>query len=116
MPQSVSGRLSPILEAASVPVSATGITIGSCSRKQRLSIAVLETEGLYAPLLLNADLLVKSSEDALDLLLDPKRLISGPARLRQILLSMRIEHKGIVPGTRYHKRLDRPPIMGGLFV
>lgn len=42
-----------------------------------LSIAVLETEGLYAPLLLNADLLVRSSEDALDLLLDNKRLVSG---------------------------------------
>jgi soluble P-type ATPase len=42
-----------------------------------LSIAVLETEGLYAPLLMEADLLVKSSEDALDLLLDTKRLISG---------------------------------------
>lgn len=42
-----------------------------------LSIAVLETEGLYAPILLSADLLVKSSEDALDLLLDTKLLISG---------------------------------------
>lgn len=42
-----------------------------------LSIAVLETEGLYAPILRDADLLVRSGEDALDLLLDPKRLISG---------------------------------------
>jgi len=42
-----------------------------------LSIAVLETEGLYAPILAEADLLVKSSEDALDLLLDTKRLISA---------------------------------------
>jgi soluble P-type ATPase len=42
-----------------------------------LSIAVLETEGLYAPLIKEADLLVKTSEDALDLLLDAKRLISG---------------------------------------
>ena len=42
-----------------------------------LSIAVLETEGLYAPLLSEADFLAKSSEDALDLLLDTKRLISG---------------------------------------
>jgi P-type E1-E2 ATPase len=46
-------------------------------RKAALSIAVLETEGLYAPILSDADLLVKSSEDALDLLLDTKRLISG---------------------------------------
>ena len=42
-----------------------------------LSIAVLETEGLYAPILADADLLVRSGEDALDLLLDTKRLISG---------------------------------------
>lgn len=42
-----------------------------------LSIAVLETEGLYTPLLREADLLVKTSEDAIDLLLDAKRLISG---------------------------------------
>ncbi len=46
-------------------------------RAAALSIAVLETEGLYAPILSEADLLVKSSEDALDLLLDTKRLISG---------------------------------------
>ncbi len=42
-----------------------------------LSIAVLESEGLYAPLLTAADLLVKSSEEALDLLLDEKRLIAA---------------------------------------
>jgi len=42
-----------------------------------LSIGVLETEGFYAPILSDVDLLVKSSEDALDLLLDEKRLISG---------------------------------------
>jgi soluble P-type ATPase len=46
-------------------------------QKAVLSIAVLETEGLYVPILSDADLLVKSSEDALDLLLDTKRLISG---------------------------------------
>ncbi len=45
-----------------------------------LSIAVLETEGLYAPLLTSADMLVKSSVDALDLLLDERRLISGLRR------------------------------------
>jgi soluble P-type ATPase len=42
-----------------------------------LKIAVLEKEGLYAPLLREADLLASSSEDALALLLDFKRLISG---------------------------------------
>ncbi|NLL37447.1 MAG: ATPase P [Fretibacterium sp.] len=42
-----------------------------------LSIAVLEAEGLYAPLLLDADLLARSSEEAIALLLDRKRLISG---------------------------------------
>jgi soluble P-type ATPase len=46
-------------------------------RSAALSIAVLEAEGLYAPLLQEADLIAKSSEDALDLLLDMKRLISG---------------------------------------
>ncbi len=46
-------------------------------RAAALSIAVLENEGLYAPILSEADLLAKSSEDALDLLLDTKRLISG---------------------------------------
>ena len=42
-----------------------------------LSIAVLEEEGLFAPLLTASDILMKSSEDALDLLLDEKRIISG---------------------------------------
>ncbi len=42
-----------------------------------LSIGVLEAEGLYAPIISQVDLLVTSSEDALDLLLDEKRLISG---------------------------------------
>lgn len=46
-------------------------------KEATLSIAVLETEGLYAPLLSETDMLTKSSEDALDLLLDEKRLISG---------------------------------------
>jgi soluble P-type ATPase len=46
-------------------------------RAAALSIAVLESEGLYAPILASADLLTKSSEDALDLLLDGKRLLSG---------------------------------------
>ena len=41
-------------------------------RAAGLSIAVLETEGLCASILTDADLLVKSSEDALDLLLDTK--------------------------------------------
>ncbi len=41
-----------------------------------LSIAVLESEGLYAPLLATANVLVRSSEEALDLLLDEKRLLS----------------------------------------
>lgn len=42
-----------------------------------LSIAVLESERLYAPLLADADMLFRSGEDALELLLNPKRLISG---------------------------------------
>lgn len=42
-----------------------------------LSIAVLESEGLYAPLLMDADMVVRSSEEALELLCNPKRLISG---------------------------------------
>ena len=43
----------------------------------QLSIAVLDTEGAYAPLLAAADLLVRSGEDALDLIMDKKRLVSG---------------------------------------
>lgn len=46
-------------------------------RAAELSIAVLHTEGVYAPLLAEADMLVKSGEDALDLIMDRKRLISG---------------------------------------
>ena len=46
-------------------------------RAAELSIAVLDEEGLCASLLSEADLLVKSSEDALDLIMDEKRLISG---------------------------------------
>ncbi len=41
-----------------------------------LSVAVLEEEGLYAGILSEADLLVRSTEDALKLLMDPKRLIA----------------------------------------
>ncbi len=45
-------------------------------KEAALAVAVLESEGLYAPLLAAADLLVKSSEDALELLLDETRLVS----------------------------------------
>lgn len=41
-----------------------------------LSIAVLDQEGIYAPLLINADVATKSIEDALAMLLDEKRLIA----------------------------------------
>lgn len=43
----------------------------------RLSIVVLGLEGAYGDTLRQADLVVTSAEDALDLLLKPKRLISG---------------------------------------
>ncbi len=39
-----------------------------------LSIAVLDTEGMYAGLLSHADVLVRAAPDALDLLLKPNRL------------------------------------------
>jgi soluble P-type ATPase len=41
-----------------------------------LGIAVLGPEGLAVPALLAADVLVASIEDALDLLLNPRRLIA----------------------------------------
>lgn len=41
-----------------------------------LSIAILETEGMYAGLLQHADLCVRSIEEGLDLLRFPKRLIA----------------------------------------
>ena len=46
----------------------------------QLAIAILETEGAYAPILETADMVVRASVDALDLLLDDKRLISGLRR------------------------------------
>lgn len=42
-----------------------------------LAIAVAGPEGLYPPLLQSAHLMVPSMEDALQLLLDPRRLIAG---------------------------------------
>lgn len=42
-----------------------------------LAIAVLEKEGMYAGLISEADLIVRSIEDGLNLLLDEKRLIAG---------------------------------------
>jgi len=41
-----------------------------------LSIAVLEEEGVYSKNLLVADMVVRSSESALDLFLNPKRIIA----------------------------------------
>lgn len=45
-------------------------------RKAALSVAVMEREGMYAGLLREADLCVRSMEDGLDLLRYPKRLIA----------------------------------------
>lgn len=42
-----------------------------------LSIGIMDREGAYAGLLKAADLCVNSTEDGLDLLLYPKRLIAG---------------------------------------
>lgn len=42
-----------------------------------LSIAVMDKEGTYGKLLKEADLCVRSMQDALDLLLYPKRVIAG---------------------------------------
>jgi P-type E1-E2 ATPase len=39
-----------------------------------LSVAVLDTEGMYAGLLAHADVMVRAAPDALDLLLKPNRL------------------------------------------
>ncbi|MGN1165188.1 MAG: HAD family hydrolase [Lachnospiraceae bacterium] len=45
-------------------------------RESGLAIAVMEKEGMCGKLLADADICVKSIEDALDLLLYPKRLIA----------------------------------------
>jgi len=44
-------------------------------RSVRLRIATLQAEGIYAPLLLNTDIVVPSINDALDLFLHKTRLI-----------------------------------------
>lgn len=44
--------------------------------KAALSVAVMDTEGMYAGLLKEADVCVRSIENGLDLLLYPKRLIA----------------------------------------
>lgn len=44
--------------------------------KSALSIAIMDTEGMYAKLLEQSDVCVRSIEDGLDLLLHPKRLIA----------------------------------------
>lgn len=41
------------------------------------SVAVMDREGLYPPLLTQSDLCVHSSEEALELFLYPKRIIAG---------------------------------------
>ena len=45
-------------------------------RKAALSIAIMDTEGMCAKLLLESDICVTSIEDGLDLLLNPKRIIA----------------------------------------
>lgn len=45
-------------------------------QKAAFSIAVMDTEGMYAGLLKEADICVKSIEDGLDLLQYPKRVIA----------------------------------------
>lgn len=45
-------------------------------KKSALSIAIMDTEGMYAGLLKEADICVRSIEDGLDLLLNPKRVIA----------------------------------------
>ena len=46
-------------------------------RQAELSIAVMAEEGVYGKLIQEADLCVRSMEEALDLLTKPKRLIAG---------------------------------------
>ena len=44
--------------------------------KSALAVAVMDTEGMYAGLLKEADICVKSIVDGLDLLCYPKRIIA----------------------------------------
>ena len=46
-------------------------------KEAALSIAVIDREGMYPPLLPYCDLCVHSSEEALELFLHPKRIIAG---------------------------------------
>nr|WP_317449440.1 HAD hydrolase family protein [uncultured Sellimonas sp.] len=41
------------------------------------AVAVMDREGLYSPLLTQSDLCVRSSEEALEMFLYPKRIIAG---------------------------------------
>ena len=70
-------------EAKGALVSSLGsgvIAVGNGSNdllmleRASLAIAVLEDEGVYAPLLAKAHIVVKRITDALDLLVDPRRL------------------------------------------
>ena len=45
-------------------------------RKAALSIAIMDTEGMCSKLLAESDICVKTIEDGLDLLLNPKRIIA----------------------------------------
>ena len=46
-------------------------------KEAALSIAVIDREGMYPPLLPYCDLCVHSSEEALELFLHPERIIAG---------------------------------------
>ncbi|MCK4307706.1 HAD hydrolase family protein [candidate division WOR-3 bacterium] len=45
-------------------------------KEAKIGIAVIESEGASGDTLLNADLIVRSSSDAMDLLLNPMRIVS----------------------------------------
>ena len=47
------------------------------AKRAALSIGIIDREGAYSGLLKTADLCANSTEDGLDLLLHPKRLIAG---------------------------------------
>lgn len=54
-------------------------------KEAAFSVAVMDREGLYPPLLSCSDLCVRSSEEALELFLHPKRIIAGLRGCRKII-------------------------------
>jgi hypothetical protein len=74
-------------------------------REVALGIAVLEHEGLGAQALIASDIVTTSIEDALDLLIHPKRLLASPGRSMSWDPMLAPE---VVPGTNLPRAREVP--------